>query len=234
MLSVEDLRAGYGRLEVLHGVSLEVRDGELVSVLGANGAGKSTLLRAISHLTPPTDGRITFGGETIAGEEPHDICRRGLIQVPEGRRLFPQMTVEENLRLGAMPGEPMRRRDETLAEVHDRFPVLAERRRQLAGTLSGGEQQQLAFGRALMGRPRMLLLDEPTQGLAPVLAAEVLEEVASMRAEGLTILLVSQEVVSALEIADRAYVLENGAVVLAGDADELAADEDMRTAYLGL
>jgi branched-chain amino acid transport system ATP-binding protein len=234
MLTVEDVRAGYDRTEVLHGVSLEVNAGELVTVLGANGAGKTTLLRTISHLTPPRGGRITFDGEDITGLSPHGICRRGLIQVPEGRKLFPLMTIDENLQLGAMPGAPRARRTQTLEQVRERFPMLADRRRQLAGTLSGGEQQQLALGRALMGLPRMLLLDEPTQGLAPVLASGVLEAVADLRASGLTVLLVSQEVASALDIADRAYVLETGSVVLAGTAEELAADENLRAAYLGM
>lgn len=234
MLQIGDLRAGYDEVDVLHGVDLEVRDGEFVAVLGANGAGKTTLLRVVSGLLAPTGGRIELDGDDLTRTEPHERCRRGIVQVPEGRKLFPAMTVAENLELGAMPGGPMQRRDTTINEVYERFPVLADRRAQLAGTLSGGEQQQLAIGRALMGLPRILLLDEPTQGLAPVLADDVLEAVAGLHGDGLTVLLVSQEVVAALDIADRGYVLENGSVALSGGAAELAARDEIRSAYLGL
>lgn len=234
MLAVTDLQAGYGQTEVLHGIEIHVDEGELVTVLGANGAGKTTLLRVISGLLEPTGGTVLLEGDDLTGTASHERCRRGLVQVPEGRKLFPAMSAEENLRLGAMPGDPMRHRDDTIEQVYGRFPVLADRRDQLAGTLSGGEQQQLAIGRALMGLPRILLLDEPTQGLAPVLADDVLETVAELHHDGLTVLLVSQEVSASLEIADRAYVFENGTVAMEGPATEIAARDDVRRAYLGL
>lgn len=234
MLTVADVHAGYEQTEVLHGIDIEVGEGELVTVLGANGAGKTTLLRVISGLLEPTKGEVRLEGEDLTGAQPHERCRRGLVQVPEGRKLFPAMSVEENLRLGAMPGDAMQRGDETITQVYDRFPVLADRAKQLAGTLSGGEQQQLAIGRALMGLPRILLLDEPTQGLAPVLADDVLETVSELHGDGLTVLLVSQEVAASLDISDRAYVFENGTVAMAGSAAEIAARDDVREAYLGL
>lgn len=234
MLQVEGIRASYGLIEVLHGVGLEVHDGELVAVLGANGAGKTTLLGAISGLLAVDDGTVRVAGQDVTRQPSHDRFQRGLIHVPEGRKLFPQMSVHENLELGAPPGPPRAHRAATLVEVYARFPVLADRRKQLAGTLSGGEQQQLAIGRGLMGLPRVLLLDEPTLGLAPVLADEILQIVVDLHADGMTVLLVSQEVIGALEISDRAYVLENGNVVLAGDAAELAGRDDIRSAYLGL
>jgi branched-chain amino acid transport system ATP-binding protein len=234
MLRVEDLSASYGPVEVLHGVGIEVVEGELVALLGANGAGKTTLLRTVSGLMPVGRGRIVLGGEDVTDLPPHRRCEQGVIQVPEGRKLFPRMTVSQNLELGARPGAPRRRRKGTMQELFARFPVLADRRGQLAGTLSGGEQQQLAIARGLMGLPRALLLDEPTLGLAPVLAEEILEIVASLHQDGMTVLLVSQEVVGALEIADRAYVLESGDVAMTGTAAELLSRDDIRGAYLGL
>lgn len=234
MLEVEGIRASYGPVEVLHGVGLEVHDGELVSVLGANGAGKTTLLGCISGLLPIDDGTIHVDGADVTRQPSHERFQAGVIHVPEGRKLFPLMTVAENLELGAAPGPARERRATTMDEVYERFPVLADRRTQLAGTLSGGEQQQLAIGRGLMGRPRVLLLDEPTLGLAPVLADEILQIVVGLHAEGITVLLVSQEVIGALEISDRAYVLENGDVAMAGPAAELAQRDDIRSAYLGL
>ncbi len=234
MLRVEEISFHYDGVHALHGVSLDVGEGELVALLGANGAGKTTLMRVISGLSRPEGGRVSFEGSDITGAAPHRIARMGLVHVPEGRKLFPQMSVADHLFLGAMPERTAHRRGEVADEVYARFPRLSERRRQLAGTLSGGEQQLLAIGRALMAEPRMLLLDEPTLGLAPALAGEILEVVASLRDDGISVLLVSQEVVGALEIADRAYVLENGVVVRSGSAAELAADEEMRRAYLGL
>lgn len=234
MLTVDSINLSYGEVRVLRGASLEVQEGELVAVLGANGAGKTTLMKVISGLLSPQSGMIAFEGRRIVAVPPHEICRRGLLHVPEGRKLFPKMTVRENLRLGAMPGEPRRRSRETLAEVFDRFPVLRERARQTAGTLSGGEQQQLAIARALMGRPRLLLLDEPTLGLSPVLAASILETISELHSAGTTVLVVSQEVIAALEIADRAYVLENGSVSLEGKSADLMGDDRVRSAYLGL
>lgn len=234
MLRVEDVSFSYDGMHALSGVSLEVAEGELVSLLGANGAGKTTLMRVVSGLAAPESGSVAFDGEAIRGWPPHRIARRGLIHVPEGRKLFPEMTVAETLYLGAIPGRSASRRRELTEQILERFPRLAERQNQLAGTLSGGEQQLLAIGRALMGEPRLLLLDEPTLGLAPALAEEILQVVSELHGSGLTVLLVTQEVVGALEIADRAYVLENGHVIRSGSAGELADDEEMRRAYLGL
>lgn len=234
MLTVDQVSFAYDGMHALSGVSLQVTEGELVSVLGANGAGKTTLMRVVSGLARPQSGTVSFDGSDVSGLAPHRIARRGLLHVPEGRKLFPGMAVAETLYLGAIPGRTAARRKALMNSVYERFPRLGERQNQLAGTLSGGEQQLLAIGRALMGDPRLLLLDEPTLGLAPALAEEILGVVAELHAGGLTVLLVSQEVVGALEIADRAYVMENGSIVREGDADELADDEDMRRAYLGL
>ena len=214
MLSVTDLHVYYGAIHALKGLSLTVNQGEIVTLIGANGAGKSTTLRTISGLIVPRGGDITFEGSSIAGHKAHEIVRRGISQVPEGRRVFADMTVMENLELGA-------------------FPRLKERRTQLAGTLSGGEQQMLAMGRALMSRPRLLLLDEPSMGLAPLLIKEIFSIIVDINAAGTTILLVEQNANMALSIAHRAYVLETGRITLAGDAKELAASEDVRKAYLG-
>jgi len=234
MLRVEGVTFSYDGMQALEGLSLEVGSGELVALLGSNGAGKTTLMRVISGLAHPQSGRITFAGADIAGMAAHRIARRGLVHVPEGRKLFPQMTVRETLELGVMPGQGRGRRPRLLKQVFEGFPRLEQRQGQLAGTLSGGEQQLLAIGRALMAEPRMLLLDEPTLGLAPALAEEILGVVASLHMGGLTVLLVSQEVVGALEIADRAYVMEHGRVVRSGAAGELADDDELRRAYLGL
>lgn len=234
MLTVDQVSFSYDGMHALSGVSLQVAEGELVSVLGANGAGKTTLMRVVSGLAAPQSGTVSFDASDVSGLAPHRIARRGLLHVPEGRKLFPGMAVAETLYLGAIPGRTASRRKALMDSVYERFPRLGERQNQLAGTLSGGEQQLLAIGRALMGDPRLLLLDEPTLGLAPALAEEILGVVAELHAGGLTVLLVSQEVVGALEIADRAYVMENGSIVREGDADELADDDDMRRAYLGL
>ena len=234
MLIVDSVDFSYDEIQVLRKASLEVGEGELVAVLGANGAGKTTLMKAISGLLRPQSGSVAFDGRPIVGAPPHEICRRGLLHVPEGRKLFAKMTVRENLELGAVPGEPRRRARETLAEVFERFPVLRERAKQTAGTLSGGEQQQLAIARALMGRPRLLLLDEPTLGLSPVLSASILKIISELHSAGTTILVVSQEVVAALKIADRAYILENGSVSLEGRSAELMDDDRVRSAYMGL
>lgn len=235
MLEIRDLRAGYGQGDVLKGVTFSVAPDELIVLLGANGAGKTTLLKTISGMLRPSSGSVTFDGEDITDHPPYLICRQGLIHIPEGRRLFPSMTVEENLILGAMPGPAMERSAETLAEVYELFPVLAERRKQLAGTLSGGEQQQVAMGRGLMSRPRLLMLDEPTLGLAPVLSEGIFEIVRRLSEEqGIPILVVSQDVLEALNLAPRAIVLENGVVALEGASKELLKDDQVRKAYLGL
>jgi branched-chain amino acid transport system ATP-binding protein len=232
LLEVDGIHARYGSIEVLHGVSLHVEEGEVVTMIGSNGAGKSTTLRAISGLTPPTRGTIRFGGLHIEREAPQHIVAAGISQVPEGRRLFARMTVTENLELGAF-----RRRDggvaDDLERVFDVFPRLAERRRQRAGTLSGGEQQMLAIGRALMARPRLLLLDEPSMGLAPILVDRIYRTIAEIRDQGTTILLVEQNANYALNTATRAYVLESGVVTLAGDAATIRTSPDVQKAYLG-
>lgn len=234
MLKVEQLVVRYGALPAVRGVSLEVREGEFVALVGSNGAGKTTSLKALSGLLAPAGGRIEFAGRRIDRLPPHEICDLGLIQVPEGRKLFPQMTVLDNLLLGAHLPRARARQQETLERVFDLFPRLRERRRQMAGTMSGGEQQMLAFGRALMAQPRLLMLDEPTLGLSPKAAAEILQTTKRLNQEGLTVLVVSQEVLQVLQLADRAYVLENGTVAMSGRGAELARHPGIRKAYLGL
>jgi branched-chain amino acid transport system ATP-binding protein len=232
-LRVEALEAGYGKAQVLFGVDLEVVENELVALLGASGAGKTTLLRAISGLVRPWSGRVLLEGQDLRGLSPAKRARMGLGHVPEGRQLFPLMTVEENLRLGAAFLAPGRER-EGYERVYGLFPRLAERRRQLAGTLSGGEQQMLAIGRALMGFPKILLVDEPSLGLSPRLAEEVLLALKAVAGEGVGVLLVEQNVALTLDVAERAYVLEHGRVVLQGPASALAQDPRVREAYLSL
>ncbi|WP_376792949.1 ABC transporter ATP-binding protein [Thermoflexus sp.] len=235
-LKVEALRAAYGPVQVLHGVSLQVGAGEIATVIGANGAGKTTLLRAISGLLRPTAGRIWFDGQEITGWPPERIVALGLVQIPERRQLFASMSVEDNLYLGAYlrlrRGE-RRAVEEDLKRVYELFPRLRERRRQIAGTLSGGEQQMLAIGRGLMARPRMLLLDEPSLGLAPLLVQELFRVIRSLREQGLTMLLVEQNARQALRAADRAYVMEAGRIVREGPAVELLEDPTLQAAYLG-
>ena len=232
-LRVEALEAGYGKAQVLFGVDLEVVENELVALLGANGAGKTTLLRTISGLVRPWSGRVLLEGQDLRGLSPAKRARMGLGHVPEGRQLFPLMTVEENLRLGAAFLAPGRER-EGYERVYGLFPRLAERRRQLAGTLSGGEQQMLAIGRALMGFPKILLVDEPSLGLSPRLAEEVLLALKAVAGEGVGVLLVEQNVALTLDVAERGYVLEHGKVVLQGPASALAQDPRVREAYLSL
>ncbi len=231
MLEVKGLVVHFGVINAIKSVSFEVNEGEIVTLLGANGAGKTTTLRALSGLKKPTSGTITLEGDDITSVPARDRVRRGMSHVPEGRRIFPEMTVLENLELGAFL-----RRDVVAAdydEVYSRFPILSERRKQLAGTLSGGEQQMLAMGRALMAKPRVLLLDEPSMGLAPLLVQEIFDIIVSINKAGTTVLLVEQNANIALQIADRAYVLETGSVVLSGAAAELAQTEEVRRAYLG-
>ena len=235
MLELRGVEAGYGAVQALRGVSLTVGAGEIVTLIGANGAGKTTTLMAVCGIVPPRCGEILFAGEPIHGLPPERIVARGVVQVPEGRRIFPRLSVAENLDMGAF-----RRRDRAGVRA-DRdavlglFPVLAERRRQAGGTLSGGEQQMLAIGRALMARPRLLLLDEPSLGLAPIVVRQIFGTIARMNGEhGTTILLVEQNAHLALGVAHRGYVLEGGRVALAGTAAELAGNEAVRAAYLGL
>ncbi|HLY23604.1 MAG TPA: ABC transporter ATP-binding protein [bacterium] len=232
LLEVRDLVTAYGSIEALHGPSFHVEEGEIVALLGANGAGKTTALRTISGLLRPRSGEVRFAGRRIDTQPAHEIVRAGLTQVPEGRWIFTLMTVEENLRLGAYVESGVPRAG--LDRVYALFPRLAERRTQLAGTLSGGEQQMLAMARALMTRPRMLLLDEPSMGLAPVLVHLIFQKIGEINREGTTVLLVEQNANAALRLAKRAYVLENGRVALEGPAAELARNEAVRRAYLGI
>ena len=233
MLSVENLRCGYGRIEALHGVSIEVAAGEIVTLVGANGAGKTTLLRAISGVQPVTAGRIRFEGRAIEAIPAHARVALGIAQVPEGRQLFAPLSVEDNLKLGAWT----RRTIDAGADVHrlyDLFPMLSELRHIAAGALSGGQQQLLAIGRALMAKPRLLLLDEPSMGLAPILVDQILKVVQDLKADGLTLLLVEQNASAALAIADCCYVLETGTITASGAAADIRGDKRVREAYLGV
>jgi branched-chain amino acid transport system ATP-binding protein len=233
MLGVENLNSGYGRIAVLRDVSLKVAKGEMVALIGSNGAGKTTLLRAISGVQPITSGSISFDGKPIHRLSAHARVRAGVVQVPEGRQVFTPLSVADNLRLGAWT-----RHDADISrdldEVYATFPALAEKRHIAAGTLSGGQQQMLAIGRALMARPKLLLLDEPSMGLAPMLAEQILANVAALKSRGLTVLLVEQNAHAALAIADRAYVLETGRLTLEGDSAMLRSDTRVKEAYLGL
>jgi branched-chain amino acid transport system ATP-binding protein len=233
LLRLEGVRAGYGDLTAVTDVSLEVSAGEIVALIGSNGAGKTTTLRAICGLVPLRGGRVELDGVAIGGLPPSAIVGEGIAHVPEGRQLFPTMTVLENLHLGARTPESRRRRAESLERVIALFPRLGERRGQLAGTLSGGEQQMTAIGRALMARPRLLLLDEPSLGLAPVVVTSIFENLRTVNRDGVTILLVEQNVLRALRLSHRAYVLENGATTLSGASSELLTNEAIERAYLG-
>ncbi len=231
VLQVRGLKVAMGQLAILHGIDLDVPAGGIVTVLGANGVGKTTLMRALSGIYVPSAGSVTFLGEEIAGLPSHTIVGRGLAQAPEGRQIFSAMTVAENLRLGAVARSGARSQD--AERIYALFPVLRERSGQRAGSLSGGEQQMLCIGRALMARPKLLLLDEPSLGLAPILVRRIFELIARIRAEGTPILLVEQNARAALRVADTAHVMEGGRIVLSGPAAELAADERVRAAYLG-
>lgn len=232
MLEVANLRSAYGRIEVLHGVNLNVRSGEVVALIGSNGAGKTTLLRALSGVQPITGGEISFLGDRIERLPPHRRVERGMTQSPEGRQVFGPLSVEDNLRLGAYM-----RRDKDIDgdrnRVFEMFPILAEKRKLLAGGLSGGQQQMLAIGRALMGKPKLLLLDEPSLGLSPTLVDQILAAIVDLRSNGVTVLLVEQNASAALEIADRGYVLETGKVAFEGAGATLLSDPKVKAAYLG-
>jgi len=234
LLRLEGVDAFYGDLQALYGVSLEVEQGRVFALVGANAAGKSTTLRVISGLVTPRQGRVVFDGHDLTRVPAHQRVDLGIVQVPEGRRLFPFMSVVENLLLGAHTPRARAARDATLRYVYTMFPVLEDRRAQLAGSLSGGEQQMCAIGRALMARPRVLMLDEPTLGLAPVLVSRIFETVRTINADGMTVLLVEQNVRQALTLADRAAVLESGHLVLSGRGPELLGDDRLKRAYLGL
>ncbi|MBI3457817.1 MAG: ABC transporter ATP-binding protein [Candidatus Rokubacteria bacterium] len=233
MLTVEQVHAGYGRIPILHGVTLAVRPGELVSIIGPNGAGKSTTFKVIVGLLRPDRGHVLFGGVPITGLRPDEVLRRGLAYVPQGRIVFPQMTVLENLEMGAYTERDRARIAEALERVSRLFPALGERRKQKAGTLSGGEQQMLAIGRALMTRPRLLLLDEPSLGLSPKFLGIIFEKIAELKAAGMTMMIVEQNAVKALAVADRGYVLELGRNRFEGPGRELLADPEVRRLYLG-
>jgi len=233
MLKIDNIHVYYGAIHALKGVSLEVHKGEIVTLIGANGAGKSTTLRTVSGLLAPKSGSIAFLGENIAGMPAHEIVKHGISQVPEGRRIFAEMSVQENLEMGAFTRKDKAGVEKDFEIVYNRFPRLKERRKQQAGTLSGGEQQMLAMGRALMSRPKLLLLDEPSMGLAPLLIKEIFSIIEDINREGTTVLLVEQNANMALSIAHRAYVMETGRITLQGAAKELAASEDVRKAYLG-
>ncbi|MDD2994326.1 MAG: ABC transporter ATP-binding protein [Pygmaiobacter sp.] len=232
MLKVDNINVYYGNIHAVKGITFEVRQGEIVTLIGANGAGKSTILNTISGQLRSKTGSISFLDETISTLQPHKVLVRGLSQVPEGRRVFLQMTVEENLEMGGYTRSAAENAA-SISDVYSRFPRLAERRRQVAGTLSGGEQQMLAMGRALMAKPRLMMLDEPSMGLAPLLVEQIFDIIKELHAAGTTILLVEQNAQMALSVADRAYVLETGRIVMEGEAAALLEDDKVRSAYLG-
>ena len=234
LLEVKDVETFYGSIQALKGISLEVHQGEIVTLIGANGAGKSTTLRSINGLNTPREGRIFFEGKEITRRAPHDIVGLGISQSPEGRRLFPHMTVLENLEMGAFQRHDRGQIKEDLDRVYSLFPRLAERKSQRAGTLSGGEQQMVAIGRALMARPKLLMLDEPSMGLAPIFVEKIFEIIGEINEQGTTILLVEQNALMALDAADRGYVLETGRVALADDANKLRENEQVQKTYLGI
>ncbi len=233
LLEVENMHSFYGHIHALRGVSLTVEEGEVVTLIGSNGAGKTTTLRSIHGILPPREGRVVFRGEEIQGLPAHDMIKRGIAQSPEGRKIFHRMTVTENLEMGAYHRNDRKKIQEDMARVYDLFPRLKERVKQEAGTMSGGEQQMLAIGRSLMSRPKLLLLDEPSMGLAPVLVERIFQVVEEINKQGTTILLVEQNANIALEIATRGYVLETGRIVNTGSAEKLRQDPKVREAYLG-
>lgn len=233
MLKVENLVVHYGAIKALRGISFEVNEGEIISLIGSNGAGKTTTLHALSNIIKKTDGKVVFEDEDITSFQPDTIVKKGLIQVPEGRRIFANLTVKENLEMGAFTRTDKKGIKDDIELVFENFPRLKERIRQVAGTLSGGEQQMLAIGRALMSKPRLLLLDEPSMGLAPILVDEIFSIIKKINENGTTILLVEQNAFKALAVADRAYVLETGVISKTGNAKELLEDDSVKKAYLG-
>ncbi|MFE4425960.1 ABC transporter ATP-binding protein [Peribacillus butanolivorans] len=233
MLKIEDINVYYGNIQALKGISLSINEGEIVTLIGANGAGKSTMLKTISGLLKPKQGKIMYEGQSIGGKAAQSIVKMGISHVPEGRRVFANMTVEENLQLGAYLRKDKTGIKQDMEKVYELFPRLLERLKQQSGTLSGGEQQMLAMGRALMAKPRLLLLDEPSMGLAPLLVKQIFNIIEEINKTGTTILLVEQNANLALSIADRAYVVETGRIVLSGKSEELTASEEIKNAYLG-
>ena len=233
MLKIEDLHVYYGMIHALKGLSFEVNEGEVITLIGANGAGKTTTLHTVTGLLRPKSGKIIFEGKDLTKTAPHKIVEMGMAHVPEGRRVFQNLTVLANLKLGAYTKHNKAEINETLEMVYDRFPRLKERASQIAGTLSGGEQQMLAMGRALMSKPRIILMDEPSMGLSPLLVSDIFDIIKSISASGTTVLLVEQNAKKALSIADRAYVLETGRIVLSGKASDLMNDDSVKKAYLG-
>lgn len=233
MLEIQDIRVNYGMINAIKGISFSVEQGEVIALIGANGAGKTTTLHTISGLLRPKSGQILFNGLDITKVQPHKIVSMGIAHVPEGRRVFSQLSVMDNLKMGAFTRSDAKEKEETLETVFSRFPRLKERMNQAAGTLSGGEQQMLAMGRALMSRPQIILMDEPSMGLSPLLVSEVFDIIESISKSGTTVLLVEQNAKKALSIADRAYVLETGKIVLSGNASDLINDDSVKKAYLG-
>jgi branched-chain amino acid transport system ATP-binding protein len=234
MLEVRDLNVAYGDAQALWDVALNVNDGEIVTIVGPNGAGKTTLVNALCGIIPSRSGQILFAGRDLTKVSPHKICGHGIAIVPEGRRIFPQMSVRHNLDLGAYVPQARQHCTDTLEQVYSLFPILKEREQQIAGTMSGGQQQMLAVGRALMARPRLLLLDEPSLGLAPLLVNQIFEVIGSINQSGVSVLLVEQNVVKALEIANRGYIIEEGRIVQGGSSRELLNDQRIKQVYLGL
>ena len=234
MLRIDGITAGYADLVILKEVSLTMQEKEIIAIVGSNGAGKSTLLRVISCFIKASKGKITFNEEEISGLPSHKIVNKGIVQVPEARQLFPEMTVLENLNVGSYPARARKNKKEKFDQVYRIFPVLKNRENQLAGSLSGGEQQMVAIGRAIMGRPKLLMLDEPSLGIAPVLVDAIFEAIKNIRDEGVSILIVEQNVYECLQLCDRGYVLENGQIVLEGTGEELLNNEKVKSAYLGL
>ncbi|EST34023.1 amino acid ABC transporter ATPase [Streptomycetaceae bacterium MP113-05] len=233
LLEVEDLRVAYGKIEAVKGISFTVEAGQVVTLIGTNGAGKTTTLRTLSGLLKPAAGKIMFDGEAINGVGAHKIVAKGIAHSPEGRRLFPRLTIAENLQLGAFLRRDGEAIEKDIKHVYDLFPILGERRKQASGTLSGGEQQMLAMGRALMSRPKLLMLDEPSMGLSPIMMQKIMETITELKNDGTTILLVEQNAQAALSLADHGHVMEVGSIVLSGTGHELMHDESVRKAYLG-
>ncbi|MFI1717302.1 ABC transporter ATP-binding protein [Streptomyces sp. NPDC053513] len=233
LLEVEDLRVAYGKIEAVKGISFSVEAGQVVALIGTNGAGKTTTLRTLSGLLKPTSGKIVFDGQLLNGIPAHKVVSLGLAHSPEGRHIFPRLTIEENLRLGAFLRKDKDGIEKDIQKSYDLFPILGERRKQAAGTLSGGEQQMLAMGRALMSRPKLLMLDEPSMGLSPIMMQKIMETIATLKSEGMTILLIEQNAQAALSLADHGYVLEVGTMKLSGTGRDLLVNDDVRKTYLG-